>query len=519
MNRNKRKVDFGVMMSIFGFIFILGMSSLMGGCDWFDIGGSSGTDSDGWSYPIANNSSFKWRVVSSLLEFQGEAGKTIKYVRNTGSELTYATPFYVEEEDFIFGTYNGEEYSFAVYFSAGATDIVASIVANGETIRLAPSPKINEIDTTSISLSGPVGETIKYKLDSEDEKTGTTVSVTAPATGYKSHVLVVGAGDASKTFMFKLYASSATITKVPSLLVNGGTDDWWKVGSATRTYRLKGEGATTVVAYTTGGGDPTDASASSRVTGTGEINFSLSATTTIKVAAQTPGKSWSPITTYEVQNSGSQIPEFWAYSGGTWVRVAGDTTLPYGTQLQVRGVSGARGQIKLVGAGGSIPTATEMDSIPEVTLPYDMTATSSAVIAARARLSGESWSSIVSLRLTVSGGTPVATTWPFAVSFSPIGGRPLYIKRLATMSTTSTVAETICDGVIQTSVNLKAGWYKVGAGSSAVGWLQDGIFRLTLGSITSPASLSGFSLDNENHYQWFVTIKNDGTIVSGLVAL
>lgn len=514
----KPQVHVKVFLAIVGLIMMLGMSGLVTSCDMFGpVDG--GTNSDGWGYPIPGNTNFKWKTTSSYLSFEGESGKVIMYARNGGSESTYVSPFYVEEGDFISGTYNGESYAFAVYFSEGASDIVASIAANGETVRLAPSPKVNEIDITSISLSGPAGETITYRLDGGTETTGTIVSVTAPATGYRSHVLIVGAGDASRTFMFKLYASSTTITKVPSLLVNGGTDDWWEVGSATRTYRLKGEGTTTVVAYTTGGGDPTDASASNRVTGTGEINFSLSATTTIRVAAQTPGKSWSPITTYDVQNSGSQIPEFWAYSGGTWVRVAGDVTLPYGTQLQVRGVSGARGQVKLVGAGGSVPTATEMDSISEVTLPYDMTATSSAVIAARARLSGESWSSIVSLRLTVSGGTPVVTTWPFAVSFSPAGGRALFIKRLSTMLATSSVAETMYDNTIQTSVSLKAGWYKVGAGSNSVGWLHDGIFTLTLGSITSPSALSGFMLDNESHYQWFITVKNDGTIVNGLVAL
>lgn len=87
------------------------------------------------------------------------------------------------------------------------------------------------------------------------------------------------------------------------------------------------------------------------------------------------------------------------------------------------------------------------------------------------------------------------------------------------MSVTSSVAETIVDGEMRTSLSLKPGWYKIGAGSSSLGWLQDGIFRMTIGTITSPATIAGFQLDNEGHYQWFVSVKNDGTIVDSLVSL
>lgn len=184
--------------------------------------------------------------------------------------------------------------------------------------------------------------------------------------------------------------------------------------------------------------------------------------------------------------------------------------------------------IPLVGGSVSVPTDTDWNSATysssgSLDVPVSFSGGGYFILFAREKDPGKGWSSVVRLDVSESTTTtttvPAATTWPFAVSFSPAGGRPLFIKRLSTMSTTSTAAETICDGVIQTSVNLKAGWYRIGAGSSTVGWLQDGIFRLTLGSITSPASLSGFMLDNENHYQWFVTVKNDGTMVNGLVTL
>ncbi|HQL12076.1 MAG: hypothetical protein KA799_01700 [Bacteroidales bacterium] len=502
-------------------IFVLGcvFTMLIVGCSFFDMFGTNKTtttEEDDWNYPIPDNSNFRWRVVSSYLEFQGEEGKIITYSINGGSEIVYSAPFYVEDGDLIAGSYDGKAYAFPVYTSSSAVDITATISVSGESVRLAPSPKINEIDVTSISLSGPSGETIKYRLDGGAEVSKSIVSLTPPATGYKSHTLVVSAGDTSKIFLFKLYASSSAVTKIPCLLVDGGTDDWWQVGSSTRSYKLKGETTTTVVAYTTTGGDPTDPAAADRIVGTGEISFYLSQPTTLRVSAQTPGKSWSPIIAYEIQNVGSQPPEFWAYSGGAWIRVAGSTSLPYGTQIQVRGPYRAKGQIKLVLPGQAIPKPSEMDSVSEVDLPYVLTATSSAVIAARSRASGESWSTIVSLTLTVVGAP---TTYDFAVSFNPAGQRPLYIKRLSTMSVTSSVAETIVDGEMRTSLSLKPGWYKIGAGSSSLGWLQDGIFRMTIGTITSPATIAGFQLDNEGHYQWFVSVKNDGTIVDSLVSL
>lgn len=489
------------------------------GCDLFDMFGSGSTTS-GWGYPIPGNTNFKWKFDGSVVTYEMEAGKSATYIINGGVTNVYGGPFPASDGDFVTGDYNGEAYAFTVYPSDQSVDITATVSVSGENVKLAPSPIVNEIDVTTISLEGPSGGTIQYSLDNGSFVSGNSVTISAPSTGFRSHTLKVTSGDSSKIFGFKLYATSSTVTKIPCLIADGGTSNWFDIGSATRTYKLKGEGSTTVIAYTTGGEDPTDTSASNRLTGTGEINFSLSSSATLRVSAQTPGKSWSPIVSFYVQNSGSQIPNFYVSSdsGATWNLVSGSVTLPYGSYIEVRGVSGAKGQTKIVLPGQSVPTSSDMNLISEVTLPYSMTATNSCLIAARARLSGESWSKIVSLTVTVVGAS--TSSWTFPVSFTPAGGRPLYIKRLSSMSTTSSVAETICDGTIQTSVTFnKSGWYKIGAGSDALEWLHYLVYRLTIGSLTSPSSLAGFALDNEGHYQWFVTIKNDGTIVNGLTSL